>query len=39
MPAIVSLDCQQGAEKLGRARRLLKKFQMQGRREEETGAY
>ncbi len=29
----------QGAEKLGKACRLLKKFQMQGRREEETGAY
>jgi hypothetical protein len=29
----------QGAEKLGKAWRLLKKLQMQGRREEETGAY
>jgi len=28
-----------GVEKLGKACRLLKKFQMQGRREEETGAY
>jgi hypothetical protein len=28
-----------GAEKLGQACRLLKKLQLQGRREEETGAY
>jgi hypothetical protein len=32
-------DAYQGAEKLGKAGRLLKKLRMQGRRKEETGAY
>ena len=39
-PAILHEEPQHpGAEKLGKACRLLKKLQMQGRREEETGAY
>ena len=38
-PRSVLRGASNSTERLGRACRLLKKFQMQGRREEETGAY